>query len=293
MLRNHPLLPILSATTGICLFSAMDAAMKGASIAAGVFSALVLRNYCGSLMMLPIWLISRARLPSRAALKVHMIRSSVVAVMAVLFFVGVVRLPLAEAIGLSFIAPLIALYLAAVLLGEQIRPRAVIASLLGLAGVAIIASARLEEGTLDARAGWGIAAILGSAVLYAWNLILQRQQAQLAIPQEIAFFQNLFVALILSLAAPWLLVWPAPEALGYIVISAALAVVSLLLLSWAYARAEAQVLVPVEYTGFIWAALFGWLLFGEQVTLATLAGVVLIVIGCWIAARNPTEMTAV
>ena len=38
---------------------------------------------------------------------------------------------------------------------------------------------------------------------------------------------------------------------------------SLFLLSWAYARAEASVLVPVEYTGFIWLALWGSLFFGE------------------------------
>ena len=64
-----------------------------------------------------------------------------------------------------------------------------------------------------------------------------------------------------------------------------------MLLSWAYARAEAQALLPVEYTGFIWAALFGWLMFGEAVTVATLAGVVLIVIGSWIATRKSTQVT--
>ena len=45
--------------------------------------------------------------------------------------------------------------------------------------------------------------------------------------------------------------------------AALLAFVSLILLSWAYARAEAQYLAPVEYTGFIWAAVFGFLVFGE------------------------------
>jgi S-adenosylmethionine uptake transporter len=59
-----------------------------------------------------------------------------------------------------------------------------------------------------------------------------------------------------------------------------------MLLSWAYGRAEAQVLLPIEYTAFVWAALFGWLFFAEAVTLETMAGVALIVIGCWIAARR-------
>jgi S-adenosylmethionine uptake transporter len=74
--------------------------------------------------------------------------------------------------------------------------------------------------------------------------------------------------------------------------AAVLIAISLMLLSWAYARAEAQALVPLEYTGFIWAALFGWLWFGEVVTLATLAGAALIVVGCLIATRARTELTA-
>ena len=286
MARTHPILPFLAAMAGICTFSMMDAMMKGASIAAGVYSALLLRCTFGSLLMLPVWLLSGARWPALKVLQVHVLRSAVVAGMALLFFWALVRLPLAEAIALSFIAPLIALYLAAVLLGESIQTEAVVASLLGLSGVIIIVAARLGGNTLDEQSGWAIGAVLASAVLYAWNLILQRQQAQIAKPQEIALFQNLLVAAILSLAAPWLLHWPGNAALRDIALAAALAGASLLLLSWAYARAEAQALVPVEYTGFIWAALFGWLKFGEQITWATLAGVVLIVIGSWIAARR-------
>ena len=71
-----------------------------------------------------------------------------------------------------------------------------------------------------------------------------------------------------------------------IALAAALAATSLLLLSWAYARAEAQVLVPLEYTAFIWAALMGWVAFAEPLTWSTIAGVALIVAGCLAAARR-------
>ena len=37
--------------------------------------------------------------------------------------------------------------------------------------------------------------------------------------------------------------------------------------------------------GFVWAAIFGWLVFREVPSPFTLAGAVLIVGGCWIAAR--------
>jgi drug/metabolite transporter (DMT)-like permease len=62
-----------------------------------------------------------------------------------------------------------------------------------------------------------------------------------------------------------------------------------MLMTWAYARAEAQVLLPIEYTGFGWAALLGWLWFGEAVTWTTLAGVTLIIAACWIAASTAKQ----
>jgi S-adenosylmethionine uptake transporter len=63
-------------------------------------------------------------------------------------------------------------------------------------------------------------------------------------------------------------------------------------LSWAYARAEAQALLPIEYTAFVWGALVGWWWFDEAVTLATVLGVILIIAACWIAAPRRTEQTA-
>jgi S-adenosylmethionine uptake transporter len=292
MSRSHSALPFLSAAAGIVTFSIMDAFMKRAAIAEGAYNAMLLRSAIAALMMLPIWLLGGGRWPGRAALKVHVIRAIVATAMAVLWFWGLVRTPMAEAIALSFIAPLITLYLAAVMLGEKIQPRAIVASLLGFAGVLIIALARWNAGGFTADRGWGIAAILVSAVLYAWNLILQRQQAQVADPREIALFQTAGAALILGLFAPWLAHWPQAGPLLDIAGGAALTVISLMLLSWGYARAEAQALVPIEYSAFIWAAIMGWLWFAEAVTGATLAGAVLIVIGCLTAARMRTEHTA-
>ncbi len=284
MRRVIPFLPVLVACLGIASFSTMDAVMKGASMAAGVFSALMLRNALGAAMMLPVWAISARVVPAAASLLLHAKRSAVVACMAPLFFWGLVRMPMSEAIALSFIAPLIALYLAAVLLGEAIHPRAIAASLAGFVGVAIIAAARLGNEAAPPGSLWGIAAVLLSAMFYAWNLVLQRQQALIAGPVEVALFQNLFVGLFLLPAAPWLWHWVSLPVTALVAGAALLACLSLMLMTWAYARAEAQVLLPVEYTGFGWAALLGWLWFGEAVTWTTLAGVALIIAACWIAA---------
>ena len=181
-----PLAPVLAVTLGVALFGGMDAAIKSASLAVGVYTALLLRNVIGVALILPVWLAGRRALPSRAALKLHALRSAVNAGMALLFFVAVVRLPIAESIALSFIAPIVALYLAAVMLGETIRRRALYASLLGLAGVVVVVAGRLDSGPVSGEADretWiGLAAILASALLYAVNLVLQRKQALLAPP---------------------------------------------------------------------------------------------------------------
>ena len=258
--------------------------MKDLAIALGAYNAVLWRNLTGSLIAGSMFVVTDQSWPSRSNIRLHLWRSWIVAMMAVSFFWAITVLPLAEAIGLSFIAPVIALYLAAILLGEKIGREAILASIAGLIGVGIILFGKFSGHYTD-KALWGALAVLFSAVTFAYNLILARQQAQAAGPIEIAFFQNLLTAAVLALAAPWLLSPLAVAKIPMLITAAALAIVSLLLMSWAYARAEAQVLIPVEYTAFIWAALFGWLFFSEPVTLSTLVGTAFIVGGSLIAAR--------
>ena len=283
-LHPRPFIPFMVAAAGVGTFSLMDAAMKDLALSIGAYNAVMWRNSVGALLMGVLFVGTRQKWPPAHLLKMHLWRSIVVAVMAVSFFWSLTKLPLAEAIGLSFIAPVIALYLAAVMLKETIGKEAIWASLAGLGGVAIIMAGRLSgHYTMDHI--WGAAAVLFSAVVFAYNLILARRQAQVSGPIEIAFFQNLFVALTLGLAAPWFLQPIGMSDAPMVGASAALAVISLLLLSWAYARAEAQILIPVEYTAFVWAAFFGWLFFAEPITWPVLLGTALIVGGSLIAAR--------
>ena len=287
------LLPFLACATGVAIFSGMDAAMKGLSLGMGVYNALLWRSLAGSLIGAVLMLALRLPWPTSAALRLHLLRGLVVSGMAPLFFIGLIKLPLAEAIALSFIAPLIALYLAALLLKERIGRSAIFASVLGLAGVAVILSGRVR-GSYDAEAVTGAAAVLGSAMLFAWNLILQRQQAQISSPVEVAFFQNVVLLGVFALVAMSGIrelqpVVPAKHDWPLILLTAGLAFTSLALLSWAYARAEAQRLIPVEYSAFVWAAIMGWIVFAEHLTLTTLTGTALIVAGCLIGTRRNRE----
>ncbi|WP_169712071.1 DMT family transporter [Erythrobacter donghaensis] len=293
--RHHPLLPFAVALTGVGFLSLMDAFMKEAALMTGAYTATVLRAFIGAAIIAPIWLARAPAMPSRAVLKLHLERGLVSAFMALSFFYALTKLPLAEAIALSFIAPLIALYLARVLLGEAISRNAILASLLGFAGTLVIVGGRIGTGRFDDETLLGVAALFVSAVLYAYNFIVIRRQAQVAGPLEIATFHSGVGGLVLLTLAPFLWEAPGAAALLPLVIAGALTVAGSLAIAFAYARAPASVLVPTEYSGFVWAAGFGWLFFREPVTWPTLAGTVLIVTGCWLATRpaRPERVAAI
>ena len=283
-------IPFSVAALGIATYAIMDGLMKGLSIEMGAYNAMLWRTLIALVIATVLFAGRRSRWPDISIIRLHVWRGVITSLMAFLFFWGLVHVPLAEAIGLSFIAPLIALYLAAALLKEKIGKAAALASLIGLAGAVVIIGGKLG-GQYSDTIGQGIAAILLSAVLYAYNLILQRQQALIAQPVEIAFFQNATVVSVYLVLAPFWAIAPPVELLPTLLAAAIIGISSMMLLSWAYARAEATILIPLEYTAFIWAALFGWLVYAEELTLPTMAGTALIVVGCLAAARQqPTHV---
>ena len=289
--RPTPLTAFLVGMIGIATFSGMDAVMKGLVIALGIYPTMLWRMLSGVAMSGALFAV-RPNWPSRSTMRIHLYRGALTTVMALLFFWGIARVPLAQAIALAFIAPLISLFLAAAFLHETIGRRTIGASLIAFAGVAVIfiGQARADLGD-DALLG--SIAILVSAVCYAVNIILMRRQALVAGPIEIAFFQNVIVAVLLL--AAWPVVGgadvPPRDQIPFVLLAALLSTASLLLLSWAYARAEASYLAATEYTAFLWAMLLGWLVFGESVSPFTLAGAALIVAGCFLAARRPEDCT--
>ncbi|MDB5677818.1 DMT family transporter [Sphingomonas bacterium] len=273
------------AVIGIAIFSSMDAVMKGLVLQLGAFTTLFWRTLAGIVFTGLIYFPTRRGWPSRAVMRVHLIRGSVSAVMAVTFFWGLARVPMAQAIALAFIAPLLALFGAAFVLKERIPPSAILASLVAFGGVGVIMLGQASAAP-DPDRFRGTVAVLISAVCYAYNIVLMRQQAMVAGPSEVAFFQSIIVGVIFACFAPFIAHVPDTHHIPAILLAAALATVSLLILAWAYARGEANYLAPTEYTGFIWAALWGWVVFHEPVAPYTLAGAALIITGCLIAARR-------
>jgi len=288
-LNQNPYLPIGLALGGVFLYSVLDAVMKAQGLAMGAYSAMYWRNVTGAVLAAALYLPVRPPRPSRPAFKLHMIRSALTAVMMYCFFFGLTRVPLAQAIGLTFIAPIIALFLAAPFLGGRIGAHSKLSALLGFGGVMVVVGGDLLS--MNAETDFlGVSALLAFAVMYAVNLILQRKLALIAKPMEITFYQNSFVLLFITPFAPFFLLMPANEwQWGGAVLAGSAAIGSLILVSIAYRRAEAQRLISTEYTAFVWAAMFGWWFFGETVTAQTLLGTGLIMIGCMVGAHRETR----
>ena len=274
------------AAVGIAVYAAMDAIMKGLSIASGAYAAVLWRSIAGVVLLTPVYLARRTAWPTRAALRLHVARGGIAGASVLLFFWGLVRLPMAQGVALTFLAPLIALFLAALTLGERIRRAAIGGSLVASLGVLAIAAGQVQARASEAMV-LGSLAILAASVLYAGSLILLRRQAQAADPLEVALFTSIVLGGLLLVGSPWFGGLPSTGQLPAIVAAALLGSVSAVALAWAYGRAEAQVLAPVEYTAFVWSALFGWLVFAERVSPWTVAGALLIIAGCLVAVRGP------
>ncbi len=280
-----PLPAFLVTAMGIAVYTVMDTLMKRLSIESGAYNAVLWRSIAGTVICGAIFVGSGRRWPGRAALKLHVARGTAAGLSVVLFFWGLARVPMAQGVALTFLAPLIALYLAALLLKETIRRSAILGSIIASAGVLAIAAGEVRaDASTDAVLG-SIACVVAS-VLYAGSLILLRRQAQVADPVEVAMFASLVIGALMLPAAPWLATVPAPHQWWPVLGAATLGTISAMALAWAYARAEAQVLAPVEYSAFVWAAAMGWLAFGETVSAYTLCGAALIVAGCIVAVRR-------
>jgi S-adenosylmethionine uptake transporter len=90
---------------------------------------------------------------------------------------------------------------------------------------------------------------------------------------------------LLAIPVAGLPAWPDGQWM-WILVASLLSTAGTLLFAWAYARGPASYLAATEYSAFLWASLMGWLAFHERVSIFTLAGAILIVGGCLIAARG-------
>jgi drug/metabolite transporter (DMT)-like permease len=224
--------------------------------------------------------------PTREAAVHNGLRALLIVVVATSFFFALGHLPLADAIALSFISPVLTALMGALLLGERLDWRIAVALAAGLAGMLLIVGGSLGSSQYSDEALLGAAAVLVSAIGYSVNLVMLRHRATRDPLAQIILFQNLGPMLILALPAWWVWTPPTTPDLWLFALLGTIGVVAHTMLAHAFARVEAARLAPIAYVTLIWGVLFGFLFFAEVPGLATVAGALLIVLGTLVTRRR-------
>lgn len=280
--------PLAAAALAAALFIGMDATVKTLTGRFDAGQLTFLRFASGSLYALMLWGWFRTRMPSRASWPLHVLRSVLLMAALVAWFHSLKLLPLVQAVAVGYTAPIFISLLAMLVLGERPGRWIWAALALGLLGVAVSLWPELR-GQADAGSALrieGLVAAAVSALCYAGVVVLARHQAQRDALWTILLVQNLLPTLLL--AGPAALRWQPMGAADFapVLLIGLLATGGLMCITWAFTHVEASRAAPLEYTGLVWAAGLGWLLFGELPTPWSLGSAVLIVAGSLLLLRR-------
>lgn len=300
-MQNRATLGIIYLCSGILIFSLQDAIIKAVSGEYPLTEVIAARCFVSAPILFAMVhfeaglgaLVSREFWPLTG-------RAFLLLLAYTTYYMAFPALPLADAVALYFTVPLFTLALAPFMLGEAIGWRRITAVTVGFAGVIVML-----------RPGAGLfepAALLSllSAVTYALAMLLARKLGSATSATVMAFYQNaVYLAGALAIAGfchftgiqhaahksldflvrPW--VWPTPGDFLLIGSCGVIAAVAMTLLTNAYRIAKASVVTSFEYTGMLWAPLWGFLFFGEIPHLTTVAGAVLIIAAGLFALSSP------
>lgn len=193
-------------------------------------------------------------------------------------------LPLAESYAVFFLMPLMIAGLAVPFLGERMDPARGLAIVAGFAGVLIA----LQPGG-ETALGLGHLAALVAASLGAVNYLILRKIGGVESPGVLMLYPAVAQLLVLGFVMPS--VWvPMPLAhWGLTTLMGLELFAGGLLIILAYRNAPAIIVAPMQYSQIIWAAILGWLIFGEGMTTMMILGIAIIIgAGLFILTRSNT-----
>jgi drug/metabolite transporter (DMT)-like permease len=250
-----------------------DTAAKWAIIATSVAWAMLWRGAFGTITVAAV----AASGPGIAALrpvrwKAVALRSALSSFTTIAWYLSWRHMQLAETYALGFTAPLIMTLLAVPMLGERIRWRRIVSTLVGFAGVLVM----LRPGGIPLTPS--VVLLMAGIIAMAVTRIMARQLSRTEAPECQAFW--LMVSHGLS-GAGMLLFDPAVGfgdasvwgALLFLGVSSGLAHC---VFTRAYGLAPVSALAPYEYTMLIWGGLAGFIVFHEVPAWSTIAGAVIV-----------------
>jgi len=280
---QHHLRGILLIVAAVSTFALMDTTAKYLSRTYPV-PGIVWARYAAQTLFLVVVLAPQLRLgllrTRRPALQ--LLRGGILAASTVFFFSALALMPIAEAVAITFLSPLLLTAASAWLLKERVRRSAWAALLAGFIGVLIII-----------RPGGGVftpAAILPilTAVSFAAYQLLTRKLAGVDSTMTTLFYSAIVGTVLLAPGLP--LYWRFPESgfdAALFAVLGVLASVGHFVLIRAFEHAPPSVLAPFVYSQLVAVLVLGYLVFGDFPDGWSLLGMAIIVLaGAWIAARQ-------
>ena len=244
-------------TTSAMFYTVSVTIVRHLSQTLPTFEIVFFRNFLALPFMLP-WLISvgLGALHTRR-LGLHAVRGLFSATNLWCTFGAVAFLPVADLTAIAFLQPIIAVIAAAVFLREVIGLHRGIAIAVGFAGALIVIRPGIDA--VNIGVGLALAGTMAAAIVPLFVKVLARTDP----PDTIAAY--LFLIHTVLALVPAIVVWRTPS-LGEFAWLAALGFFAMLIhrcFNRAIVAADMSVSLPFNFTRLIWAALLGWLAFGE------------------------------
>ena len=252
------------------LFVAMHALVRDLSKDLHPFQIAFFRASLGLIVLSPIIFKNRFAILRTSKIKLHALRGLLNAGAMLCFFYGLSITPLAQVTALSFAVPLFATLFAVLLLREIIKIRRITALLIGFFGTLVI----IRPGLIDF--GLGPILILSQAIIWSLALMVIKVLTRTDSSLTIAIYASIFLSPMVLIAA--IPVWQSPTVYQLILmlIIATFGTIAQTLMNESLKLGETSVVMPVEFTRMIWAALFGYCFFSEVPDIFTWFGSVLI-----------------
>ena len=198
-----------------------------------------------------------------------------------LFFGAIALMPIADAIALVFVAPLIVTALSSVVLGERVGIRRWLAVIVGFLGVLVIVRPGMSA------FHWGMLLALGAGSIYAFYSLATRRLSGSAPPLVTLTYTALLGAVVMSAVVPFFWKTPTTTELAWMALMGAVAAAGHFLIIKSFEYAEASLLAPLGYSEIISATAVGYLAFGDFPDEWTWAGVaVIIASGIYVSLRE-------
>lgn len=230
------------------------------------------RALFGGLMTLPFALKAvgaRAFLPARPLH--HLARAILLFGATFLFFQALKHLPIADALAIFFVNPLVIVILSALVLREKVGPRRWAAVAVGFIGTLII----IRPGLVAVNPGTLYA--LGAGVALGAYFVMTRHIAGAANAMVLTFQTSAIGAVLMTFALPFLWQMPTPTQWVMLASLGVIATLGHVLITKAYEHGEASLLAPLAFTEIIMAIAVGWWFFADLPDRWTLLGVSILV----------------